>query len=104
MGIATEGLVQAPLPTRIRQVFDQLRGGGEERIETVLDRAIRNRDRQMRFPATGSAVQNQRAAVGDKIGREIRAQQREAQLGLEREVEVLDGLQVGEVRAPGEPL
>ena len=71
MCVATEGLVQAPLPPRIRQIFDQLRGGGEERIEAVLDRPVRDRDRQVRLPAAGLAVQNQRAAIGHEIGREI---------------------------------
>ena len=102
--VAIERLVQAALPTRIGQILDQLGGGGEERVEAVLDRAVRDGDRQVRLPAAGFAVQNQRAAVGHEIGREIRAQQRQAQLGLQREVEILDRLEVGKVRAACESL
>jgi hypothetical protein len=40
------------------------------------------------FASARLAVQNQRAPVRHKIGREIGAQERQAQLGLQREVEV----------------
>ncbi len=70
----------------------------------MLDRAVRDGDRQVRLAASGLAVQDQGAAVGHEVGPEIRAQQRRPELGLQREVEVVDRLEVGEMRAAREPL
>jgi hypothetical protein len=75
------------------EVLDQLGCGREERVEAILHRAVRDRDREVGLAATGLALEDDRAALGDEVGREERADRREAQRRLVAEVELLDRAQ-----------
>ena len=68
---------------RLRELTGTKRGGEivDERcrrrkdgIEAVLSGAVGDRDRQVRLASTGLARENQRATLGDKVGRERRAE------------------------------
>ena len=50
-----QGLAQAALAAGGGEIVDELRGGGEERRDAVLDGAVGDGDRQMRFPSAGLA-------------------------------------------------
>jgi hypothetical protein len=97
----TSALAQAQ--QRIESL-DQLGRGREERLEAVLDGAVGDRDREVGLPATGLAMKDQRAALADEVGAEIRADERGPQTRLQREVEVVDGLEVGEASPAREAL
>jgi hypothetical protein len=53
MCVGLERLRELPLAKGGGQIIDQRRRGGEESVEAVLDRAVRDRDCQVRFPAAG---------------------------------------------------
>ena len=96
--ILAEGLAQAAEATGGGEIVDEVGGGGEERGGAVLDGAVGDGDRQVRFPSTGLAHQDEIAPLGDELGAEIGAEEVQAQRGLEGEVEVVDGLQEGKRR------
>ena len=104
MRVRLERLVEAPVSPGVREVLDQLRGGGEERLEAVLDSAVADGDGEMGLAATGLPMKDERPAFGHEIGTEVGAEQRHAQAGLQGEVEVVDGLEVREVSPAREPL
>jgi hypothetical protein len=58
-----------------RQIIDQFRGRHKERIKAVLNRAVREGDRQMRFPPTGLAIQDQTVAFRREVGRQRGAEE-----------------------------
>src|SRR5436309_88881 len=95
MRVECKRVAQASLATRARQLVDERGRGDEERIEAVLDRAIRDRNREMRLAAPRLARQDQAATVGDEVGREKRAKEGKAESRLQREVEVVDRLEEG---------
>src|SRR5262249_35604273 len=66
--------------------------------------AVGDGHRQMGLPSAGLAVQDQRPALGDEVDPEIGADQRFPKSGLQREVELVDGLEEGEVRVSGTAL
>src|SRR5262249_7470166 len=88
----------------IGEIFDEFRGGGEQRLKAVLNSAVGDGHRQMGLPSAGLAVQDQRPALGDEVDPEIGADQRFPKSGLQREVELVDGLEEGEVRVSGTAL
>jgi hypothetical protein len=104
MGVGREGLHEASLATGAREIVDERGGGGEERLEAVLDGAVREGDGEVRLAAARLAGEDQATALGDEVGRERGAEQREPQRRLVREVELLDGLEEGEAGAAREPL
>jgi len=53
----------------------------------------------MGFSSAGLAVQDQRAALGDEVRPEIGAEQGLPQARLQGEIELIDGLEEGEMRA-----
>ena len=81
------------------EFFDELGSSDEERVETVLDRSIGDGDRDVCLAASGLAVKDQRAPVGDEVGRQRRAEKRELDGALVGEVEIVDGLQEGKAAA-----
>ena len=88
------------LPKRGGQIIDQRGGGGEVGIEAVLNGAIGDGHRQVRLSAAGFARENQRAALGDEVRRERRAEHGQSQGGLIEKVEIIDGLEKRKVRPP----
>ena len=103
MGEARERLGQASLAEGRRELVDEFRRGDEERLEAVLDRPVGDGHRKVRLPATGLAKEDEASALGDEVGRQGRAQERQAHRGLVGEVEVIDRLQERELRSMREP-
>jgi len=56
--VMSKSFAHRSFATRSREIFDELCGGGEERLEAVLQRAICDRDGEMGFAATGLAKEN----------------------------------------------
>ena len=73
VGVRGECLGEAALPEGRGEIVDQLCGGDEVGVEAILDGAIGDRHGEMRFAAPGFPVEDQRAALGDEVGREGRA-------------------------------
>ena len=59
------------------EVLDDFGRSDEERVEAVLDRAVADGDGDVGLAAAGLAVKDERAAVGDEVGRQRRAEQRQ---------------------------
>src|SRR5690348_8305238 len=88
----------------VREVFDEFGRGGEESLEAVLDGAVPDGHRQMSLPSTGLTVQDQRPPLGDEVQPEVGADHGFPERGLQREVELVDGLEEREVCAPSTTL
>src|SRR6267143_5838877 len=58
----------------------------------------------MGFSSTRLAVENQRATFGDEIRSQVGTEQRPTQGGLQTEVELINGLEEGEVSLAGKAL
>ena len=97
MEIVGQSLVQPSQAGGHRQRLDERCGGDEASGEAVLDSAICDGDDQMGFAAAAFSLENQAASSTDELRAEIAAQERQPQAGLEREVELIDGLQEREV-------
>ena len=65
--VGGQDLGEAAAPEGRRQVVNQLGGGDEAGIKAILDRAISNRDGQMRFAPSRFAGQNHTAPLGHKL-------------------------------------
>ena len=102
--VAGERIGEPTLARGDGEVLDELGGGDEEGVEAVLDRAVADGDGDVGLAAAGLAVKDERAAVGDEVGRQRRAEQRELDGALVGEVEVVDGLEEGEAAAAGDAL
>ena len=98
--VAHEGLAQRAFARRGGEILDELRGGREEHLEAVLQRAIRDCDGEVRLAPARLADEDHRAPFGDEIGREQRADRRQSQRRLEAEVEFLDRAEEGKMRGP----
>jgi hypothetical protein len=53
---------------RRREIIDQFCGRDKQRIEPVLDGAVRDRDGEMRFPPARFAVEDHTVAFGREVG------------------------------------
>src|SRR5213080_4824387 len=93
--VGGERLLQPSLLAGVGEIFDQFRRRGKKRLEAVLDGTIADGHGQMRLPA-----EDEGASLADQLGSQIRAEQRQAQRGLEREIELLHGLEERKVGAP----
>ena len=65
-----------------------------------LDGAIPDGHRQMGLPSAGLTVQDQRPSLGDEVQPEVGADYGFPECGLQREVELFNGLEEREVCAP----
>lgn len=104
MDVASERRDESTLATGSREVVDECRSGGEEHLEVVLDRAVGDRDGEVGLPTPGLAHEDERAPLGHEVGGECRTEQREAQRRLVGEVELVDGLEEGELGVTRESL
>src|SRR2546426_215277 len=112
MTSSSRGSIEANEPSALqdavedggRQILDQFRGRGEKSFETVLDGAIADGHRQMGLTAPGLAVQDERTSFADKVGPQIGAEERLAKRRLEREIELVHGLEERKVGAPSQAL
>jgi hypothetical protein len=104
MGVGGQRLDEVSLASGAREVVDQLRGRGEVGLEAVLDGPVGEGDRQVRLASPALAGEHEAAAFGHEVGRESRAQQREPQCRLVGEVELVDGLEEGELGPAREAL
>src|SRR5262249_16344109 len=76
VGVGYQRLLKVSPLAGIGEIFDEFRGGGEQRLEAVLNSAVGDGHRQMGLPSAGLAVQDQRPALGDEVYPEIGADQR----------------------------
>src|SRR6266849_5482245 len=83
----------------VGEILDQFRRGGEERLEAVLDGAVPDGHRQMGLPSAGLTVQDQRPSLGDEVQPEVGADHGFPKSRLQREVELVDGLEERKMRA-----
>src|SRR5262249_32530140 len=91
--VADERVGELVVVRRDGQVFDELGGGDEERVKSVLDGAIADGDCEVRLAAAWFAMEDEVASVGDKIRRERRAEERELDRALVGKIEIVDGLE-----------
>src|SRR5204862_4644224 len=99
MDISRERVSELP-PTKCRgEVVDEFGGGDKQRVKAVLNGAISDRHRQMRFPSARFPAEDQTPSLGDEIRRQRGAQEGEADGGLMGEVEIINRLQKGKAGA-----
>jgi hypothetical protein len=101
VGVARDCLAEAALAAGDGELLDERGGGDEEGVEAVLDGPVGDGDGEVGLPAAGLAVEDERAPLGDEVGREVGADEGEPDRGLVGEVEVVDGLEEGETGIPG---
>src|SRR5438552_18414964 len=97
-GVVDEGLMEMAPLTGVGEIFDKLGGGGEQSLETILDGAVCDGNREMSFATAGFAIKNQRSSLGDEVRSEVGTEQRLPESRLQSEIELIDGLEEGEVR------
>jgi len=103
--VVQQAIAQATLATGGGEIVDQSGGGGEKGGKAILDRTVRDGDRQMSLAAPGLTHEDQVPAFGDEVSAEIVSQQRGTEGGLLSEVEVVDRLEereVGLMRGPAQ--
>jgi hypothetical protein len=66
--VSCQRLLEMSLLAGVREILNEFRRGGEERLEAILNRAISDGYCQMGFATAGLAVKNQRAPFGYKSG------------------------------------
>src|SRR5262249_61778965 len=65
--VALQGVVETTMPTRVREILDQLGGRREARLEAELNRAIPDGHGEMRLTAPGLTQKDQRPSLGDEL-------------------------------------
>ena len=103
MRVARQRLPQLPIACGPREIFDQGGRRGEEGIEAILDGAVGDRDREMRLAGAARPAEDEGLPLGDEVGAEGTAEQREPDGGLKGEVVLIDRLEkreVGPMHAP----
>ncbi len=76
MRLHGDGLTKAPT-VGVGQVINELRSGGEEDVETVLDGPIGDCDGRVGLPAPGLAMEDEASPLRDEVGAEVRTQKGE---------------------------
>jgi hypothetical protein len=71
MRVGGQRVGESPCAEGRREIVDQFGSRHKQRIETVLDSAIGNGDREMRFASARFADQNQRPSFRDEIRGEV---------------------------------
>ena len=71
-------------------------GADEARFVAVLNRAVGDRDAEVRFPRAARPTEDRVLPLGDELGPQVAAQHLELERGPEGEVEVVDRAQKGE--------
>jgi hypothetical protein len=79
------------------EVVDQFRGGDEERVEAILDGPVGHGNGEMRLPASRFSAEDHATALGHEIWGECRAEERESDGRLHREIEIVDRFKEGEM-------
>jgi len=93
LGVRGESLSEVGFAAGIAELVDELSRSDEASREAVLYGLVCNRDGQVSFSAASFAIEDQGAALGDELRAQIAAQERAFEVRLQREVEVVDGLE-----------
>src|SRR6185503_2140856 len=93
-----ESLAELAVSSSGREVVDELCGGCEKRVESVLHRAVRDGDGEVRLTSSGLALENDAASFGNEVGSEQRPDRGQTKRGLIAEVKLLDGAKEREQR------
>jgi hypothetical protein len=104
MGVGSERLDEPSVTTGPGEIVDDLGGGHEADLETVLDGLVGDSDRKVGLASAGLAQKDQSASIRHESGGEKRSDLRGLKSRLAGEVEFLDCLEEREVSAPHEPL
>jgi hypothetical protein len=102
--VGMESLTEAAMDAGGGEVVDEGGGSAEEGVEAVLNGAVGDGDGQVGLAAAWLAGEDEAAAIGDEVRGEVRADEGEADGGLEGEVEILDGFEEGEAGLAGKAL
>ena len=102
--VGGQRLLELSLGAGVGETLDQFCSRGAERLEAVLDSPIADGHRQVGLAAAGLAVQDERTSFADKVGPKIGAEERLAKGRLEREIELVNGLEERKVGAPSQAL
>lgn len=94
--VASDGIAEPALAAGGGEVVDEIGAGGEEGVEAVMQGAVGDGDGEVGLTATGFALEDDGAALGDEVRGEQGADGGEAQRRLVGEVELLDGAEEGE--------
>lgn len=84
---------EPPVAAGVGEIVDELRRGDEADGEAVLDRTVPDCNGQMGLSSSSFALEDEVAPLGDQLGAEVAAEQREPNAALKGEVEVVDGFQ-----------
>jgi hypothetical protein len=95
-------IAQGALRRGACELIDEVGGGDESSVEAVLDGPVGQCDRNVGLAAPWLAREDEVAAFGDELRTEEGPQLLAPDAALKREVELLDGLQIGEVRQTSE--
>ena len=98
--VGCQRLLEISTLAGVGEVLDEFRRGGEESLEAVLDGAVPDGHCQMGLPSASLTVQDQRPPLGDEVQPEVGADHGFPECRLQREVELVDGLEEREVCAP----
>jgi len=102
--VGGQRLVQKAFGAGVRQILDELGGGGTKSLEAILDGAIANGHGEMSFTAALLAVEDQGAALGDEVRSQIGTEQRLPQSRLQSEIELINGFEERKVSLSGAAL
>jgi len=98
--VASQGVGELAAPKRAREIINQFGSRDKQRITAVLDRTIGDRNGQVRFPTARFSAKDQASALRHEVRRERGAQEREADGGLIREIEIINCLEKRKVGPP----
>ena len=96
MDVGRQRLGKATAAESRGEVINEFGRGDTPCVEAILDRAIRNRHREMCLAAPGFPAEDDAATLGDEVWRECGAEEGQPDGRLIHEVEIVDRLQKGE--------
>ena len=104
VGVGYKRLLETSFLAGIGEILDEFGCGCEQSFEAILDRSIPDGNRQMGLTEACLAEKDQRPALEDEVRSQVGAEKRQTESRLPCEVELVDGLEEGEVRTPNATL
>ena len=98
VGVRVERLGQAAVTAGDREIVDEFVGGREERVKSILDRTVRDCDRERRLAGPRGAREDETSSFAHEFRAEVAPEELRIDRRLERPIELLDSLQE---RKPG---
>src|ERR1700730_871310 len=104
VGVGYKRLLETSFLAGIGELLDQFGCGCEQSFAAILDRSIPDGNRQMSLTAACLPEKDQGPALSDEVRSQVGAQQRLPESRLPCEVELIDSLEEGKMRAPSATL